>query len=419
MTTATQPWRAKSLWLAKVAAVGLTAIFLFLAMVYLFRPSADMPNDFVQDYSSARNLLSGKPIYRSIGESMYEYLERKADLIIPPNAHPPTSVLLVIPFVWTDYVHASMLWNFVSLLALGASLVIITSELGYHPSISESLLMLVAFAVWPPLWFHIMEGQFGLIVLLLMTLAWRASRRGRDAAAGCMIGLAAAIKIFPAAVLLYFVLRRRWRAVIFGILSFFLVTAITLLVVGIDAYRSYFAILQFLAGRHTYARNMSLNGFFSLLFHPPLSVLLFLTGSALILATIYREGTRKIRDFDVEFALMLTSTLLLSTITWQHSFVVLLLPLAICSARFSIADTTSRWLLVGSWILMAVPEPLLPGFSDNETLSTTRVLGVAAVNFYGLVAFFFAQLRFHAASHAHGSRSTAPTLSEASLSRFE
>src|SRR2546423_1805746 len=51
-----------------------------------------------------------------------KYLGRRTTLIIPPNAHPPTSVLLVIPFAWTDYVHASMLWNCVLLLALGASL---------------------------------------------------------------------------------------------------------------------------------------------------------------------------------------------------------------------------------------------------------------------------------------------------------
>jgi len=306
-----------------------------------------------------------------------------------------------------------MLWNCVSLLALGASLVIIISELSYRPSIQEALLLLVAFTVWPPLWFHIIEGQFGLIVLLLMTLAWGASRKGRDAQAGCMIGLAAAIKVFPAALLVHFALRRRWRAVILGILCFSLVTAMTLLIVGAEAYQSYFVILQFLAGHHTYARNVSLNGFLSLLFTPPLSSLLFLTGSALILATIYREATKKISDFDVEFALTLTGTLLLSTITWQHSFVVLLLPLAICSARFSTADAKSRGLLVGSWILMAVPEPLLPGFSDDGILSTTQSLGVAAVNFYGLVAFFIGQICFHTASQSHASGPIAPALYDA------
>jgi glycosyl transferase family 87 len=394
----TQPLSAQSLWWAKLAAVGLPALLLATALVLLFRPSAEMPNDFLQDYSSARNLLSGKPIYRSIQESMYEYLGRRAALAIPPNAHPPTSVLLVIPFAWTDYVLASVLWNSVSLLALGASLVIIASELSYHPSITELLWLVVAFTVWPPLWFHIMEGQFGLIVLLLMTLAWSASRRGRDAQAGCMIGLAAAIKIFPAGVLLYFILRRRWRAVIFGSLSFLLITGATLLAVGPGAYRSYFAILRFLAGYHAYARNTSLNGFFSRLFNPPLSSLLFLAGSALTLATISREATKKISDFDVEFALMLTGTLLLSTITWQHSFVVLLLPLAICSTRFAAADATSRWLLIGSWILMALPEPLLPGFSVDGPASKVQSLGILSINFYGLVAFFLVHNRFRARS---------------------
>lgn len=57
-------------------------------------------------------------------------------------------------------------------------------------------------------------GQIGLVVGLLVVLGWRLARRGRPCAAGAAIGLAALLKVVPAAVLAFFVLRGARRLVL-------------------------------------------------------------------------------------------------------------------------------------------------------------------------------------------------------------
>jgi len=378
---------------AKAAAVASVAMILSTAVVFALRPSQEVARDFFQDYASARNLLAGKPVYRPMEESLHEYLEQDlTPAVVLYNAHPPTAVLLAIPFALTDYVSASVLWSYFSLIALAGSLAVLSSQLKWVLSSADWMLLMVAFAAWPPLWFHISSGQFGLLLLFLLTLAWKAGRSGQDAYAGWLIGLAAAIKIFPAILLLYFALRGRWRAVIAGALSIVLVTGLTLVLTGPQAYRDYVGVLQDLAAVHNKRWNASLPGFFSRIFTPPLSRLLILVSSGVIVTVIVKTTRRAAVDFDREFCLALTGSLLLSAYTWQHSFVLLLLPLAICIARFSYAGQTARYLLIGSWILMALPEPLLPGFDAGP--STAQALGVLSVNFYGLLAFFIAQTRF-------------------------
>ena len=46
------------------------------------------------------------------------------------------------------------------------------------------------------------------------------------------------------------------------------------------------------------------------------------------------------------------------------------------------------------WVLMAVPEPLLPCFLRDRVPSTFQSLIIFSLNFYGLLAFFLAQTGF-------------------------
>lgn len=59
-------------------------------------------------------------------------------------------------------------------------------------------------------------GQLGLVLAFLVVLAWRMHERGRDAAAGALLGLAAVVKLLPGLLLLPLLLRGRWRAVAAG-----------------------------------------------------------------------------------------------------------------------------------------------------------------------------------------------------------
>jgi hypothetical protein len=54
-------------------------------------------------------------------------------------------------------------------------------------------------------------GNVGLLLLFLVLAAWFLTERGREWEAGAALGLATLIKLLPAALIIYFLLKRRWR----------------------------------------------------------------------------------------------------------------------------------------------------------------------------------------------------------------
>lgn len=62
-------------------------------------------------------------------------------------------------------------------------------------------------------------GTFGLLLASLILLAETQRRRGRDAAAGALIGLGAVLKVLPIALLAMYAFRGRWRSVLGGTAS--------------------------------------------------------------------------------------------------------------------------------------------------------------------------------------------------------
>jgi Glycosyltransferase family 87 len=377
----------------------------FLGLTLILRPSPKSPRDFFMDYASARNLLSGRPVYTPIDRAFRQYMGFDVSIRIPYCGHPPTSVLLVLPFAGLAYVPAAVAWNVLSLVLLAASLRMLIAELRFDFSLSHLVLLSAALCLWPPLWVHLGEGQLGIPILFLLTLAWRAARHGRDALAGGMIGLAAAIKVFPVVLIAYFMFRRRFRLAIAGALGLVSISGATLLITGPEAFRDYlFTVLPTLQRWNKYGQNASLTGFFSRLLSPPLAGAAALMASVLVAAAVCVRSARA--DFDQSFALAVTGTLLITTLTWPHSLVILLLPLAVYVARLAYADSLSRWLAGAGWLLMAVPQPFLPGFDEHKSASVVVSLTALSVNFYGLLAFFLAQARLQRTCQLAGPRTS-------------
>src|SRR5262249_27328923 len=107
------------------------------------------------------------------------------------------------------------------------------------------------------------------VLLGLVTAAWALDRSGRSGAAGLLVGVAAAIKLFPAYLGLYFVARRRWRALLAAAASFAALTLATGAVLGRQAYDDYLHIvLPYMRVFPTLGYNFSVAGFWHKLFDP-------------------------------------------------------------------------------------------------------------------------------------------------------
>ncbi|MGL4420460.1 MAG: hypothetical protein ACRCZF_07340, partial [Gemmataceae bacterium] len=90
--------------------------FLAYAPAYLgaFRPPPLFVTDFIQEWLSAKNYQSGRPVYSPQREVVGLYLPvdpARAQGMLPWNAHPPGSVLVSLPFAHLEYENAQLLWN--------------------------------------------------------------------------------------------------------------------------------------------------------------------------------------------------------------------------------------------------------------------------------------------------------------------
>ncbi len=381
------------------------------------RPDPDRPVDFYQEWASARNFLSGLPIYEPQRISCSRYLgftpQAKDQFFIEINAHPPTAVLLGLPFAGLSYPDAVLAWNLVSLLLLAASLWLLARQLGCSMS-GWALLPILTLALlcWP-LRQHVQQGQLSLLLLFLMIAGWSAERSGQEGRAGIWLGLAAALKIFPGFLFLYFLFRRQWRVLTFGTVTVLMTATATSLAFGPQIYRVYLHDVPPLVGEWRSAwNNASLPGLWSKLFdpgsksngvvpllHDPMLARWLVIGSiAGVVAVLARltQAAETRRECDRAFGAAVIGMLLLAPVTWEHSFVLLLLPLAVLWAEWpaSRARRTVEFLAI---VLGVSPTLYYVVFHLGRNQSAERIFSspgqallVLSLQCYAMVGLFVA-----------------------------
>jgi hypothetical protein len=317
----------------------------------LFQP------DFFQEWASARNLFNGLPIYTPHEITLERYLGMRPNTsdpyFIAVNAHPPTSVLLALPFAALNFADAFALWNVLSLLALAVSAGLIVYNHGLPFSIWDLLPAITLLLLCNSFRHQMIQGQLNLVLLLLVTGTWAAERTGRPVWAGVLLAAAAAIKLYPAFLFLYFAMRGRWRALAAGAVAFFVLTALTALILGPQAYTDYFLhVLPRTALWRSNWVNLSLSGVWFKLFDPskqfppielhpliwnPAVAWMGMVCSAMVLTTLLYRVVPRLRspqDADLGFSLCILAMFLVSPITWDHYLLLLALPIAVLWQRF-------------------------------------------------------------------------------------
>lgn len=380
------------------------------AWLAIMRPDPIRPRDFVQDWASARNVLTGRPVYTDQRQTLPDYIGRdtRGGLNVVYNAHPPTSVLVTVPFALLDYATAGWWWNVLSLVLLVVSLALLARGIGWQPTGWAIAPIVALLMLWVPLWLHTLQGQLGLLLLALFTGAWWAGRQGRWVWCGALLGAAATIKLFPILLLGLLMLLGRWRGVVAGMAAAAGLTILTGAALGIRAYIDYATVVvpQLDRWRPDWI-NSSLTGFFAHLFapdttiepfwhNPTLAVLVSgLAGLVVIGVVAWAAWQHGRTDFDGVYTLALTGLLLLSALTWSHYFVVLLIPLVIWARRLWLAGRAAagRWAVLGlCWLLMALPQlDLARAVIGGDVAGPVHAVTVLALNFYGLLGFFAAQ----------------------------
>ncbi len=311
-----------------------------LAWIRLFVAGPD-GGDICRDIVATQRILHG--------QSPYARIPNCGTLFNVP--HPPAYFLLIGPFALLPLPWAAALWDLLGLVALWVSVALIARELRLTLSPWALALLLALLLTWSPLPQTLLEAQISPLLLLLFTLAWRWARRGRSGWVGAALGVATAVRLFPGLAIVYFLIRRDWRAVGAASVVFVGMEALaTPLVGGLPGVIAY-ATRESPATTAewiTHEHNVSLWGFTHLIFIGPRDVVALLTApwlaapltyallaallGALALRT-YRRRAIPFADADAPFLASLPALLLASPLPWQRYFGILLLPLLVLLAR--------------------------------------------------------------------------------------
>ena len=283
-----------------------------------------MHSDFTNDYRAAQALRAGNSIYGAT------------------NDHPPFMTFMFVPLTLLPYRSAFLLWSLLSLCFYIFSIWCVVRTLRIETALSWTPLLLGTALCWYPFLAHVALGQVSLFLLVCLIGGWGSLRREQDWLAGGLFGFATAVKLFPGLVILYLLLRKRWKALGTMALVALSCSLLPLLAISPKDFALYFLEVapRNAARCAVFPVNSSLTGAFSKLFLegawiqplvnvPWLARLLIVASSLLVLAglcwQLWRLPLTQWGD-DFAFAYVCVAMILLSPISWQHVFPLLLLP---------------------------------------------------------------------------------------------
>lgn len=367
------------------------------------------PPDFAQDIAAARILAAHADPYAANFTAIHaDVLGIASTDGYPYLPHPPLVIVLSWPFAAVTFRVAALCW-FAGSLACTFVLAIVLSGFARRqtrfglPRLPDALLGFGLLLMWPPVLYNLEKGQFSILIATLIAVGWvQVSRRGCRAAGICM-GLAAALKLFPALLGLYLIIRHRRSATWFAITAV-AGTMLPLLWLGWRAVPEFAAqtvgnlsywetwpavtySLRGLAARVLIGSKWSLAAI-----HAPTAASAVVVVSTVILIAIAvhttRQHLRRQESDDLLFAIWCVLLLPLNPLAMGHNGVLLALPIVLIGRALA---TDSSTLLKALWaagcVLVSIPRQTI---FDAAPIPVTpfRSLTIVALPLWGTLLLF-------------------------------
>jgi hypothetical protein len=357
----------------RVVAVLLLAFFI----VVMFRKSWTTDESDFPNYYTAAVLTSKRlPLRDYYDWTWFQRQMNFAGFERQLGAYAPQTPLTALPFLpIAGYAPqtAKRIWLVFNLGCLGATVWLLSGLTGFR----FEQMTILAFLGFGSLYSNFYYGQYYVFLLFLLTLAFHCLDSKKSTASGFLSGVAFGLKLYGGPLLLYFAVRRNWKAVagftaaaacagaaavaLFGWtdVHYYATQILPRALEGetIDPYNSGNGTMstllrRLLVGEPELNPHPLWNAPLAFFFLRPFASLLILGATLLGLAG-ERAGFER-RDF----AWFLIATLLLSANTASYTFILLLLPVSLLLVD---AEVVERIFLVAAFIALCFP--LRPGWS--------------------------------------------------------
>jgi len=344
-------------------------------------------NDFAWDYAinwiAAQGMKSGLSLYNESG------LRQLGLTLIGPQASAlftgpfgsyiglPSTAFLLLPFTFGSFSASLLAYRVLSLAAFVASVFVAGHALPAADRRTGWLWGGLALLTIDPVVTALQLGQLdGWIALALAVALW-AARRDRWYLVGIAAGLAALLKISPGILIVYCVMRRKWKAAVaaagFAVLILGLATTVGL---SSDLWVFSRKILPSLAIGTLHMQNQSLTAWLARIFLPDTDLLNYSTGlgvfrfvgAALIIILVVATWSvsRRQAMVSLELGTLTLAAMLIGPLTWDHYFAWAVVPLTQLADSRLWSQQSSRQrseilaLLIMGGVLLALPMIYFP-----------------------------------------------------------
>ena len=388
---------------------------------YSFLKGVTAPSDFTQDYIGAQQLLLGKSVYPPHFEEIYKNLLQSSGSNLNPNikfrnAHPPFISILLFPFALLNFHSAIVLYAMITIVSM--ILIIFLLLKSEHISFLYFPLVSLFVFAWPPFQVNLYLGQISILITLFITLGWYYYKKGKDRISGIFIALATMIKFYPGLLMVYFLINKKYKALLSSLISISIIFILTLIISKHDVLHF---ILNVIPNDVKYwgtdIENLSINGFFSKIFLPmrtynnttaltvvvsPFLKNLFYYAAVGLLLCYVALHIKKYNN-DLGFSLFLILSLLLSPLCWNNYFTLLLLSFIILIKELVKRNNTYEITIFGLSVLLLSVDAFSDYFRKVVYIAHLYMLGnhsnfidtltFYSLQFYGMLLLVFLNIK--------------------------
>ncbi len=338
---------------------ALAALLLLLVALKVSTLRGAMGVDIIPEYAAVQAALSAKPIYGKEIAEQTRIMAMQFEIrgVAHENIHPPSSILLSLPYGLMKLDDVYFLNAFLSIFIL--LLMVLALCWYWKISAGKSLVLFCLALYWGPNWEAIAIGQQSLIIAGFICSGWFLLERRHSVLAGLCFALAAGFKLFPAFLLLYLLIAREWKASLALMGGMLALLILSCYFFGIESWRVYlFEVSPYAAQtRAVYPGLVSLLGVvYPLLIATEiqisfqfLSITMLLLLSALAFFDLQRVLKHQGKFW--AFSVCLIYMLLISPISWSHLLILVWLPAF--ALLFSPQVNSSAILVVIAFLVMS------------------------------------------------------------------
>jgi hypothetical protein len=315
------------------------------------------PPDWNSAYIAAYGFSHQQPVYVVTAQGGWEELRSglAAQLGVVPEGgswrYPPLQSVLMMPFLSFDMWTACLLWNILGCIAVIIAGFLLAAAFDNESTsiVTNRCITIIVIFFFIPLYNTLWEGQFNLLPLLSVAFAFYFLHRKREVYAGMALGVGIAIKLFPAALIVWLLWRRRFKAFFMALLVGLTLTLLSGFFIGWTNLGWYLQHGLGLAneGWAIQPPNQSLFAFFTRIFtvHPwgpalvtkpelvgPLTwtMRIVLLGGVAVLCWPRRSSFELLA---LECSLVLITLFLIAPTAWEHHLVMLYVPFVVLGTR--------------------------------------------------------------------------------------